>query len=163
MKAVTNQLIVILAKQQSMHCYNGDQLLATYRISTGKNGLGEQSGSERTPRGWHSIHNIIGLEQALNSVCVAREWTGVLYTSELGTKFPERDWILTRIIQLDGLEPGRNKGGDVDSLQRYIYIHGTAHEDQLGMPASHGCIRMANADITLLADWVEIGARVFIE
>lgn len=154
--------IIILSKEQKMQCYEKELLYKTYPVSTGKNGLGEKSGSECTPRGWHRIHQIIGLEQPENAVFVGRKWTGEYYSPELAVKYPERDWILTRILQLDGLEPGFNQGGDVDSLQRYIYIHGTPDTTQMGVPGSHGCVRMRNADIIELAKWVNIDTRVCI-
>ncbi len=78
-------------------------------------------------------------------------------------KFPDRDWILTRILQLEGLEEGRNKGGEVDSLERYIYIHGTPDLTALGKPGSHGCIRMNNKEVIELADWILIDTQVCIE
>ena len=160
---VNNQFITIISKQQRLQCYEADSLVKTYAISTAKNGLGESKGSECTPRGWHRIHSIIGLDNIINSVFVGRLWTGEIYTPELASQFPQRDWILTRILQLDGLEPNRNKGGEVDSLERYIYIHGTPDTTPLGIPGSHGCIRMRNSDIIELAKWVRIGARVCIE
>ena len=163
LKQVSDQFIMISSKQQLLQCYEQDVLIKTYSVSTGKNGLGEHLGSECTPRGWHRIHSIIGLDTPINSVFVARLWTGELYSSELASKHPTRDWILTRIIQLDGLEPGRNKGGDVDSLERYIYIHGTPDISPLGVPGSHGCIRMRNSDIIELASWARLGTRVCIE
>ncbi|WP_133127478.1 L,D-transpeptidase [Legionella nagasakiensis] len=159
----TNQLIVVFAQYQQMHCYEGDKLLKTYPVSTGKNGLGEQQNSECTPRGWHRVHSIIGIKNEINSVFVARRWTGEIYCPELAKQYPERDWILTRILQLDGLEPGRNKGGKVDSLERYIYIHGTPDTTVLGTPGSRGCIRMGNRDIIELSNWVNVDARVYIE
>ncbi len=160
---MNDQFIMINALQQSLQCYENDVLKKTYSISTGKNGLGEQLGSECTPRGWHQIHRIIGLDNPINSVFVARVWTGELYSSELASKSPGRDWILTRILQLDGLEQGYNKGGNVDSLERYIYIHGTPDTTPLGIPGSRGCIRMRNADIIELAEWVKVGTRVCVE
>jgi lipoprotein-anchoring transpeptidase ErfK/SrfK len=162
-KKLKPQFIIISAAEQLMHCYENDELFKTYSVSTGKNGLGELSGSECTPRGWHCVYSIIGLEHLVNSVFVGRCWTGEIYSSELASKFPDRDWILTRIVQLDGLEPGRNKGGDVDSLMRYIYIHGTPDTTPLGIPGSHGCIRMRNKDIIELAEWIKIGCPVCIE
>ncbi|GGI77036.1 peptidase [Legionella impletisoli] len=146
-----------------MTCYTDDQLWKIYSVSTGKNGMGEQKNSFCTPRGWHRVHNIIGLEHSENSVFVAREWTGEIYCPELSLAHPNRDWILTRIIQLDGLEPGRNKGGEVDSLERYIYMHGTPDSTKLGKPGSKGCIRMKNKDIIQLASWIKMDARVYIE
>ena len=159
----STQLIVIRATPQLMYCYDGDALHKTYSVSTGKNGLGEILGSECTPRGWHRVYSIIGQSNEINSVFVGRKWTGELYNAELAARFPDRDWILTRILQLDGMELGRNKGGDVDSLQRYIYLHGTPDTTPLGVPGSHGCVRMHNLDIVALAHWVNIGARVYIE
>lgn len=156
------KLVVILATAQQMHCYENDVLVNTYSVSTGKNGLGEQLGSECTPRGWHQIHSKIGLECPVNSVFVAREWTGEIYTPELALQYPERDWILTRILQLDGMEPGRNQGGDVDSLSRFIYIHGTPDSTPLGIPGSRGCVRMRNSDLLQLVDWVDEGTLVCI-
>ena len=160
---INKQLIVILASEQVMHCYIGDELHTTYIISTGKNGLGERTGSECTPRGWHRIHSVIGREYAENSVLVSREWTGEIYSQKLAQQHPGRDWILSRILQLDGLEPGRNKGGDVDSLERYIYIHGTPDNTTLGIPGSKGCIRMRNSDVIALSEWVKVDASVYIE
>lgn len=154
--------ILILSKEQQMQCYQGGVLCNIYPVSTGKNGLGEQSGSECTPRGWHCVHNIIGLEHLENAVFVGRQWTGEYYSPELAVQYPERDWILTRILQLEGLEPGFNQGGNVDSLQRYIYIHGTPDTTQMGVPGSHGCVRMRNMDIIELSVWVNIGTRVCI-
>lgn len=158
-----NQFIQVNTQQQAMHCYENDVLKKTYVLSTGKNGLGEQEGSECTPRGWHRIYRIIGLDKPINSVFISREWTGEIYSPQLAEDHPNRDWILTRILQLEGLELGRNKGGDVDSLKRYIYIHGTPDTTPLGIPGSRGCIRMRNIDIIELAEWVIEGTRVYIE
>lgn len=159
----SNQRILVDTQSQSMVCYEGERQIAHYIVSTAKNGLGEIQGSECTPRGWHRIADIIGCSYDLNSVFVSREWTGEIYTEELGKQFPDRDWILTRILRLDGLEEGRNKGGKVDTYNRYIYFHGTPHEHQLGKPGSHGCIRMSNRDIIQFADWAEVDARVHIK
>jgi hypothetical protein len=163
MKIPMNQFLFIAVKQQMMYCFKNDKPCQSYPISTGKNGLGEHQGSECTPRGWHRIHSRIGLCAPINSVFVCRQWTGEIYTEELAAKFPGRDWILSRILQLDGLEEGRNKGGVVDSLQRYIYIHGTPDSTELGKPGSRGCIRMRNSDLIELVDWVEIDTQVCIE
>lgn len=163
MQTPSVQFIFISANQQMMHCFENDKPHKSYTISTGKNGLGEKTGSECTPRGWHRIYSKIGIDAALNSVFVSREWTGEIYTPELAAQFPGRDWILTRIMQLDGLEEGRNKGGDVDSLRRYIYIHGTPDTTELGKPGSRGCIRMRNSDLIELIGWVALDTRVCIE
>lgn len=157
------QFIFISAREQIMRCFEKDRLCKSYVVSTAKNGLGELNGSECTPRGWHAIYSRIGLDAEVNSVFVSRQWTGEIYTPQLAAENPNRDWILTRIVQLDGLEPGRNKGGQVDSLQRFIYIHGIPDTVELGVPGSHGCIRMRNRDMIEFTHWVELGTRVFIE
>jgi len=159
----TNKLIFVSAAEQTLKAYENDHLSFTYLISTGKNGLGEQMNSERTPRGWHKIYSIIGLEHQINSVFVAREWTGEIYSTELAENHSGRDWILTRILQLEGLEPGRNKGGEVDSLHRYIYIHGTPDSTSLGVPGSRGCIRVRNNEMIDLAQWVTTDTLVYIQ
>lgn len=146
-----------------MNCIENDRVISTYSISSAKNGAGERKNSECTPRGWHRVYSILGLEHQINSVFVSRTWTGELYSEELAKQFPERDWILTRILQLEGLEPGRNKGGDVDSLERYIYIHGTPDSTQLGVPGSHGCIRMNNKEIIDLALWATVDTLVYFK
>lgn len=157
------KLIYVSISSQNMSCFEQDKLICVYPVSTGKNGVGEMIHSECTPRGWHKVYSVIGLEQAVNSVFVAREWTGEIYSKEFADNNPNRDWILTRIIQLDGLEIGRNKGGDVDSLRRYIYIHGTPDFVQLGAPGSRGCVRMKNNDIIELAQWVTTDTLVYIQ
>jgi lipoprotein-anchoring transpeptidase ErfK/SrfK len=158
-----NKIIYVSIAKQEMNCFENDKSVFTYQVSTGKKGVGEVKNSECTPRGWHRIYSILGLEHQINSVLVAREWTGEIYTEQLASQFPDRDWILTRIFQLDGLEPGRNKGGDVDTLERYIYIHGTPDTTQLGVPGSHGCIRMNNMAIIDLASWVTSDTLVYIQ
>ena len=158
-----NKIIFISTELQELKCFEKDSLTFTFQISSGKNGVGELKNSECTPRGWHRVYSIIGVELQINSVLVARKWTGEIYTKQLAEQFPERDWILTRIIQLEGLEPGRNKGGDVDSLERYIYIHGTPDSTQLGIPNSHGCVRMNNKEVIDLASWATTDTLVYIQ
>ena len=157
------QLIYISSEKQQLDFYQGENLLKSYSISTGKNGMGEQEGSECTPRGWHRIFSHIGADAPVNSVFIGRVWTGEIYDEDFAKANPGRDWILTRIMQLEGLEPGRNQGGNVDSLKRYIYIHGTPDSTKLGEPGSRGCIRMRNRDIIELFNKVKIGTRVFLE
>jgi lipoprotein-anchoring transpeptidase ErfK/SrfK len=133
-----------------------------YTVSTAKNGVGECRGSECTPRGWHSIRAKIGGGLPINSVFVGRRPTGEIYDEDLGKRYPQRDWILTRILWLGGLEPGKNRYGEVDTTWRYIYIHGTPDEHLIGLPASHGCIRMNNTDLLDLFDRVESSVKVYI-
>jgi len=134
----------------------------TYPVSTAKNGAGQQSGSGCTPLGQHYVRAKIGSSLPINSVFVGRRPTGEIYSPELASAFPQRDWILSRILWLCGNEPGLNRLGDVDSMRRYIYIHGTPDSEPMGLPLSHGCIRMRNHDIIELFDLVAIGARVSI-
>lgn len=158
-----NTVIFISVKKQEMTCFEDDKLVSTYQISTGKNGVGELINSECTPRGWHKVHSVIGLENEINSVFISRKWSGEIYSDELAKNNPGRDWILTRILQLDGMEPGRNKGGEVDSLKRFIYIHGTPDSTLLGVPGSRGCIRMRNSEIMKIANWATTNTFVYIE
>lgn len=131
-------------------------VLAAYPVSTAANGAGEERGSYCTPRGRHLIRAKIGAGLPLNSVLVARRPTGEIYTPDLGTAQPERDWILTRILWLSGKEPGFNRLGSCDSMGRYIYIHGTPDEAFEQAPRSHGCIRMRNRDLIELFDQVPV-------
>lgn len=134
-----------------------------FRVSTALNGVGEKSGSGCTPRGLHVIRAKIGENLPPNSVFVGRRFTGEIYTPELAKLYPKRDWILTRILWLSGKEPNRNRLGSVDSMQRYIYIHGTPDTEPMGIPLSHGCIRMRNTDVVELFDLVPVGAELLIE
>ncbi|MCG6935066.1 MAG: L,D-transpeptidase [Proteobacteria bacterium] len=139
-----------------------DRIVSEYRVSTARNGAGELLDSEQTPRGWHVVRARIGAGQPLNTVFRGRRPTGEIYSATLREAQPDRDWILTRILWLSGLEPGKNRLGKVDTMRRYIYIHGCPDEDELGVPASHGCIKMRNQDVIELFDQVPTGTRVFI-
>ena len=132
-------------------------------ISTAKNGAGEQRGSECTPRGLHYIRARIGAGCDENTVFVGRRPTGERYDETLHQQYPERDWILSRILWLCGSEKGKNRGGVVDSMRRYIYIHGCPDSEPMGIPLSHGCVRMRNRDIIELFDRVDVGTRVMIQ
>jgi len=147
---------------QQLELWEGDLLLARYRVSTSSRGPGEVHGSEQTPRGLHVVCEKIGDGCAPGTVFVGREPTGELCSAEVVQREPGRDWILTRILWLQGLEPGRNRGEGVDSRGRFIYIHGTPEEERIGEPASHGCIRMRNDDVVELFDRVEVGTPVEI-
>ena len=138
------------------------KVLRRYAVSTAKNGAGEISGSYCTPRGRHVIRAKIGTGLPENTVLVRRRPSGEIYTAALGAQFPERDWILTRILWLSGCEPGINRLGETDTMRRYIYIHGTPDSVALGIPGSHGCIRMRNADLVELFDLVPAGTAVEI-
>ena len=134
-----------------------------YPVSTALNGPGEREGSECTPRGAHRIRAKIGEGAPCGAVFRGRRPTGEVWTPELAAANPARDWILSRILWLSGCEPGRNRNGDVDSMRRYIYIHGTSDDQPMGVPLSHGCVRMRNRDVIELFDLVPAGTRVDIE
>jgi lipoprotein-anchoring transpeptidase ErfK/SrfK len=155
--------IDISISQQSLTLFDGaGQLLRCYPVSTACRGVGEQRGSYCTPRGKHLIRAKIGAGQAENTVFVARRPSGEIYSPELGASFPERDWILTRILWLSGCEPMFNRLANVDTMRRYIYIHGSPETVVMGAPGSHGCIRMRNADIIELFDQVPVYTPVEI-
>lgn len=139
-----------------------DRLIKRYRISSAKNGVGEENGSFRTPRGRHVIRAKIGAGQPINTVFVERRPTGEVYDAALAVQHPGRDWILTRILWLSGCEPGFNRLGRVDTMRRAIYIHGSPDTAEMGRPGSHGCIRMRNSDIVELFDLVPPGTPVEI-
>jgi lipoprotein-anchoring transpeptidase ErfK/SrfK len=124
--------------------------------------VGERKGSYCTPRGRHVIRAKIGAGAPVNSVFVERRPTGEIYSPELAARFPGRDWILTRILWLSGCEPGFNRLGDVDTMRRYIYIHGSPDSAVMGTPGSIGCVRMHNEDLVDLFDRVPVGTPVNI-
>lgn len=131
-------------------------------VSTAARGAGEAKDSECTPRGRHVVRAKIGAGTPLNTVFHGRRPTGEIYTPDLAERNPGRDWILTRILWLSGLEPGRNRLGEVDSMRRFIYIHGCPDETPMGVARSHGCVRMRNTDIVELFDRVRAGTHVNI-
>lgn len=133
-----------------------------YVISTGKNGIGEQENTGKTPRGWHKVALKVGQHAAQNAVFIARKQTGEVYNKTLAEAFPERDWILSRILWLKGLEENFNQGEGCDTFKRYIYIHGTPDTELMGIPLSHGCIRMRNQDVIELFSLVDEEALVYI-
>ncbi len=137
-------------------------VLCRYPVSTALKGTGEMSGSFCTPRGRHIIRAKIGAGCPENAVFVRRRPTGEIYTPQLGAQFPERDWILTRILWLSGCETGFNRLGQSDTMRRYIYIHGTPDSEPVGEALSHGCIRMRNADLLALFEQVSAGTTVDI-
>ena len=147
---------------QELRLLDGERLLRRYPVSTATNGPGEKNGSFCTPRGRHIVRAKIGVGQPLNAVFVRRRPTGEIWTPALHTKYPGRDWMLTRLLWLSGCEPGFNRLGDVDTMRRMIYIHGSADSAEMGVPGSHGCVRMRNPDVAELFDLVEPGDPVRI-
>ena len=138
------------------------EVLRRYAVSTAKNGAGERNGSFCTPRGRHIVRAKIGAGQAENTVFVRRRSTGERWSPELHARNPSRDWMLTRLLWLSGCEPGRNRLGDVDTMRRYIYIHGAPDGATMGEPGSIGCIRMRNRDLIELFDLVPPYTEVLI-
>lgn len=136
--------------------------LRLYPVSTASNGAGEKKNSYCTPRGRHVIRAKIGAGQPENTVFVGRRPTGEIWSAALSAQHPGRDWILSRILWLSGREVGFNRLGDCDSMQRYIYIHGTPDSEPMGVPRSVGCIRMRNADVIDLFERVPAGTLVDI-
>ncbi len=155
--------VVVSSELQQLYVFKDQQVLRTYKISTAKNGLGEQKNSYQTPRGMHIIRAKIGTNLPINAIFKGRRFYGEVYNAMMNEKNPCRDWILTRILWLSGLETGFNRLGNVDTMQRYIYIHGSPDERPMGQPTSRGCIRMRNDDIIEFFDLVAYGTRVKIE
>jgi L,D-transpeptidase YbiS len=158
-----NSISINISEQQLRLLDEEGNLLHQYPVSTSKYGSGSQNGSEKTPLGLHRIKNKLGGAMPVNEVFIGRIPHGSLDECiERGVDLPD-DVIMSRIMWLEGMEPGRNQGGYVDTYQRYIYIHGTNHEDKIGTPTSIGCIRMRNQDVVDLFRLVETGSEVLIE
>ncbi len=154
--------IIIRLSGQTLELLENGASLASFPISTAAKGSGELSGSGQTPRGIHCIREMIGGDLRAGAVLNRRQPTGEVFSTDLAVTQPDRDWILSRILWLDGLEEGKNKGGDVDTYGRYIYIHGTPDSEPMGVPRSHGCIRMRNDDVIALFKQVAVGTIVDI-
>ncbi|MBE9516705.1 MAG: L,D-transpeptidase [Proteobacteria bacterium] len=154
--------IVVNVAQQQLSLFDGKKCIKHYSIASARNGVGELNGSEQTPRGKHFIRAKIGYDKPINTVFVGRRDTGELFSESLREQYPDRDWILTRILWLCGSEPGFNRGGNVDTMRRYVYIHGAPDTDAMGLPSSHGCIKMRNDDVIELFDKAPTGTPVTI-
>ncbi len=158
-----NRRVFIDITQQRLDVVENNVVIFTALISTAKNGAGEQQGSECTPRGKHIIRAKIGAGCAENTVFVGRRVTGETFSESLREEQPKRDWILTRILWLSGCEKGVNRLGNVDTMRRYIYIHGCPDNSPMGKPESHGCIRMLNREVIELFDLLPVGVSVNIK
>ena len=154
--------IQISISEQKLTLNDGGKIIKQYSVSTAKNGPGEEINSECTPCGDHVIAEKIGADCDSGTVFVGRMPTGEIYEPALRELHPERDWILTRILWLSGCEAGKNKGGNVDSHDRHIYIHGSPDDVSMGQPGSRGCVRMRNPDVIELFDLIDVGTRVTI-
>lgn len=155
-------LIHVNTEKQTLQLFEGNQSILAYPVSTALKGLGEEKDTDKTPRGWHIIRAKIGTGSPKYTVFIGRRPTGEIYSPALGLAYPERDWILSRIMWLSGCELGFNRLGNVDTMQRYIYIHGCPDEVTLDRPLSHGCIRMHNDALIDLYDRVAVGTKIFI-
>lgn len=154
--------IEVSIAEQMLRLLSAEGVLREYPASTAKNGAGELMDSECTPRGEHLIAEKIGAGAAPDSVFVGRRETGEIYTPEMRHSHPDRDWILTRIMWLRGTQSGKNLDGNVDSYNRYIYIHGCPDDVDIKIPGSRGCVRLRNEDVIDLFDRVEEGTTVII-
>ncbi len=163
MGTVPAQALVVAVSSQRLYLFEDGQLVGDYPVSTAERGTGNQEGSLQTPLGLHRVAEKIGAEAPSGMIFRGRRPTGQrAEILALPDARAERDDVTSRILWLDGLEPGVNRGGNVDSKRRYIYIHGTPEEGRIGSPASHGCVRMSNADVIELFDRVEVDALVDI-
>lgn len=159
---ILDSLHISIADQQ-LYGFAEGRLVLRLPVSTALNGAGEQNGSNRTPRGLHQVRAKIGDGLPLGAVLRGRRWTQEIWSAELGAQFPGRDWILTRILWLSGCEPGVNRLGPVDTFRRYIYLHGTPDSEPMGVPLSHGCIRLRNRDVLELFPRVPLHCPVKID
>jgi len=156
-------IVVDVSAQRLVLTDTQASVLMDVAIATASKGTGQQFGSEQTPLGRHIVRAKIGAGCSENTVFVARRPTGEIFNEAMRDEFPDRDWILTRIMWLSGLEPGFNRLGDVDTMRRYVYIHGAPDSDPMGVPSSHGCVKMRNSDIVKLFDLVPVGTPVTIK
>jgi len=157
-----DQKIIVSIADQRLQLRESGNITMDVMVATATNGPGEMMGSECTPRGLHTIRAKIGTGAPIHSVFVGRRPTGEIYSKDLEVQHPERDWILSRILWLSGLEVGKNRLGNVDSMRRYIYIHGSPDDAVTGQPNSHGCVRMTNVDVIELYEKINVGASVLI-
>jgi hypothetical protein len=156
-------LLHISLADQCLYGFADGQLLLRLPVSTGLNGPGELYGSGCTPRGLHQVRAKIGAGLPLGAVLRGRRWTGEVWSPGLAEQFPGRDWILTRILWLSGCEAGRNRLGALDTFRRYIYLHGTPDTEPMGVPGSHGCVRLRNTDLLELFPRVPLHCAVLID
>jgi lipoprotein-anchoring transpeptidase ErfK/SrfK len=156
------KIVISLARQRLVLFDDDGQAMRVYPVSTAAEGAGERNGSFQTPRGKHRVRAKIGAGLPPGAVFVARRPNGEVHSPGLAVKYPGRDWILTRILWLSGCEPGFNRLGDVDTMRRFIYLHGCPETEAMSRPGSHGCIRMCNRDVIELFDLVPVHTPVDI-
>ena len=156
------ELLYVSVKTQKMYHIINNEVVKTFIISTAEKGIGNIKNSEQTPLGLHSVKEKHGDNTPLNGRMIGRVFYGQIATIYNDSSRSKTDDVTTRILWLSGEEEGVNKGGNVDSYQRYIYIHGTSEEGRLGTPASKGCIRMNNKDVLKLYNKIAVGTKVLI-
>ncbi len=157
-----HEVAVVSVSEQRLYLFIGGQSARAYPISTSKYGIGSQQGSQKTPLGVHRVRRKIGDEAPVGQIFKGRQDTGEVAALVLEPRATTDDYVTTRILWLDGMEEGVNKGEGIDSFQRFIYIHGTHEEGLIGQPASKGCVRMLNHDVVELYDTLPIDALVAI-
>jgi len=161
-ETVVKEIIFVSIEKQRLYHINDNKIICEYIISSSAYGTGNQSGSNKTPLGLHKVKHKYGNNTPINGRMIARVYTGDIATVYKDNTKSKTDDVTTRILWLEGLEQGINKGKGIDSFKRYIYIHGTSEEGRLGTPASHGCIRMRNKEVINLYNKVAIGTLVLI-
>ena len=159
---MTDRTVQIQLTRQLLTVMDAGKPVQEFLVSTSRYGPGERFGSQCTPRGSHTVRAKVGAGHPPGAVFVGRRFSNEIYSADLARRYPDRDWILTRLLWLGGREPGRNRFGAVDSLRRFIYIHGTPDCEPVGVPFSHGCIRMRNTDVIELYEAIDTGTIVEI-
>lgn len=156
------QVIIVDVSDQQLTLYRDGRRVAQWPVSTSQFGTGNRANSQQTPLGVHRVARMIGADAPVGTLFRARRDTGRTVEILKDDRAADGDYVTTRILWLEGLEPGVNKGAGVDSFKRYIYIHGTAEEGRIGRPFSHGCVRMRNDAVVKLFDQVKQGTLVEI-
>ena len=161
-KTVIKEIIFVSIEKQKLYHIKNDTIIKEYIISSSAYGMGSEAGSNKTPLGLHKVKQKYGDNTPINGRMKGRVYYGEIATIYKDNTKSKTDDVTTRILWLEGLERGKNKGEGIDSFKRYIYIHGTSEEGRLGTPASHGCIRMKNKEVIDLYNKVAIGTLVLI-
>jgi len=157
-----SSFLFVSIQQQQMYLIEKDSIIKKYSVSTAKKGVGNELHSLKTPIGLHNVKRKIGDHVPLGGILEARVYNGSMATIYEDKTKADGDYVTTRILWLDGEEVGINKGRNIDTYNRFIYIHGTPEEGYIGEPVSHGCIRMKNADVMELYDLIDEGTPVLI-
>lgn len=157
-----SRVVIVTIGEQKLHYLIDGKLMRSYPVSTSRYGIGSEAGSNRTPLGVHRVRRKIGADAPMGTIFKARQDTGRIAAIVDEPRPTDDDYVTTRILWLDGMEEGVNRGEGIDSFSRYIYLHGTHEEGLIGQPASHGCVRMYNRDVIELFDALPEDALVVI-